>query len=154
MFFLNDVWKKLTSYVIDSVLLCHLNKKRLNCVFFAYFLDKPDILDEPTTIVNETDYVLLSREIVSNPLANVSWYNGSELLYTLIAERNATFIIKKAVCTDTKNFTLVASNTVKENVSALVELIVNCEYISLLRVTESGNGANFDLNISYKTTKS
>lgn len=88
---------------------------------------KPDILDEPTTIVNETDYVLLSREIVSNPLANVSWYNGSELLYTLIAERNATFIIKKAVCTDTKNFTLVASNTVKENVSALVELIVNCK---------------------------
>lgn len=150
--FFNGVWKKLTAYVIDSVLLCHL--KKLNCVFFAHFLDKPDILDEPTTIVNETDYVVLSREIVSNPLANVSWYNGSKLLYTLIAERNATFIIEKAVCTDTKNFTLVASNTVKENVSALVELIVNCEYISLLRVTESGNGANFDLIISYKTTKS
>lgn len=93
------------------------------------FLDKPEILNKSTTIVNETDYVVLSRKIVSNPLANVSWYNGSQLLVTQIAERNAAFIINRAMCTDTKNFTLVASNTVKENVSALVELIVNCEYI-------------------------
>lgn len=78
--------------------------------------------------MNESDQVTLIRQIVSNPLPNVSWYNGLELLKTELLVMNATFIIEKAMCTDTKNFTLVASNTVKTNVTASVELIVNCEY--------------------------
>lgn len=117
------------------ILLFKLENK--SNIFFA-FLDQPEILNKSTTIANETDHVVLSREIVSNPLANVSWYNGSQLLDTRIAVRNATLIINRAMCTDTKNYTLVASNTVQENVSALVELIVNCEYILLSSVTKSG----------------
>lgn len=80
------------------------------------------------TLVNESEQVTLIRQIVSNPLSNVSWYNGSELLTTQQLVENATILIKKATCTDTKNFTLVASNIVQKNVTALVELIVNCKY--------------------------
>lgn len=94
-------------------------------------LDKPHIVDTPSTTVNESDRVLITKEIVSNPLSNVSWYNGSQLLKTLTLARTATFAIEKAVCTDTMNFTLVASNMLQRNVSALVELIVNCEYFFL-----------------------
>lgn len=120
--------------------MCHFvieTFNQINYLFFV-FLDQPEISNKSTTIVNETDYVVLSREIVSNPLANVSWYNGSQLLHTQIAEKNATFIINRAMCTDTKNLTLLASNTVQENVSALVELIVNCEYILLPCVANLG----------------
>lgn len=78
--------------------------------------------------MNETEQVTLLREIVSNPLSNASWYNGSELLVSQSLVTNATFYIKEATCTDTKNFTLVVSNIIQENVTALVELIVNCEY--------------------------
>lgn len=81
-----------------------------------------------TTIVNESEQVTLVRQIISNPLSNISWYNGSDLLETRWLVTNATFTIKKATCTDTTNFTLVASNSVQKNVTALVELIVNCEY--------------------------
>lgn len=115
---------------------CHLNLKT-NQLFILCFLDQPEILNKSTTIVNETDYVVLSREIISNPQANVSWYDRAQLLDTQIAARNATFIINRAMCTDTKNFTLVASNTVQENVSALVELIVNCEYKYYCQVSQN-----------------
>lgn len=104
------------------------------CIVFTYFfvlLDKPEIKQKPSTIVNESDKVILTREIVSNPSSDVYWYYRSELLNTQLSTKNATLIIEKAVCTDTKNFTLVASNTVEKNVTALVELLVNCEYYSL-----------------------
>eukprot|EP00105_Crassostrea_gigas_P033721 XP_011457195.1 PREDICTED: B-cell receptor CD22 [Crassostrea gigas] len=86
---------------------------------------KPNIIDTQRTEVNEGERVVLTKEIVSNPLSNVSWYNGSELLLTESSVRTATYTIEKAVCMDTKNFTLLASNTVKKNVSGLVELVVN-----------------------------
>ncbi|XP_052720144.1 carcinoembryonic antigen-related cell adhesion molecule 5-like isoform X4 [Crassostrea angulata] len=88
---------------------------------------KPHIIDSPSITVNENERVVLTKEIVSNPLSNVSWYDGSELLLTQYAVRTATFIIQKATCTDTKNFTLIASNTVEGNVSALMEVKVNCK---------------------------
>lgn len=88
---------------------------------------KPEIKQKPSTIVNESDKVILTREIVSNPSSDVYWYYRSELLNTQLSTKNATLIIEKAVCTDTKNFTLVASNTVEKNVTALVELLVNCK---------------------------
>lgn len=91
-------------------------------------LDKPHVIDSPSITINETDRVVLTKEIASNPLSNVSWYNGSELLLTQYAVRTASFIIQKATCTDTKNFTLIASNIVERNVSALVEVIVNCKW--------------------------
>lgn len=78
--------------------------------------------------MNESEQVTLIRQIVSNPLSNVSWYNGSELLVTQFSVPNATLHIEKATCMDTNNFTLVASNSVQNNVTALVELVVNCEY--------------------------
>lgn len=78
--------------------------------------------------MNENEQVTLHREIISNPLSNVSWYNGSELLSNQWSVTNATFNIEKATCTDTKNFTLLASNGVQEDVTAMVELIVNCKY--------------------------
>lgn len=100
---------------------------------FIFLLDKPEIVNEPTTIVNESDRVVLTRKIVSNPLSDVYWYDGSELVESQKVVGNASFIIKKATCTDTKNFTIVASNTVEKNVTALVELIVNCECYIVFR---------------------
>lgn len=100
-------------------------------VFFLSYsnLDKPEIVKSNRgTKVNENEQVILYRQIISNPLSNVSWYNGSDLLKNQWLVKNATFNIEKATCTDTKNFTLLANNGVQENVTTLVELIVNCEY--------------------------
>lgn len=94
---------------------------------FWFFLDKPEIIDKHSTLVNESEKVILSRTIDSNPLADVLWYSGQLLLLSQLSVKNATFTIEKASCTDTKKFTLVASNKVQRNVTALVELIVNCE---------------------------
>lgn len=88
----------------------------------------PEVLNSPSTIVNESEEVTLIRQIDSNPLSNVSWYNGSNLLKTQSSTMNATFYIKEAACTDTMNYTLIASNGVQKKVTALVELFVNCEY--------------------------
>ena len=83
-------------------------------------------------VVNETERVVLTREISSNPLANVSWYDGQELLKSEIAVSTTSFIIEKTRCTDTKNFTLTASNALQRNVTSFAELRVNCKYYKLL----------------------
>lgn len=88
---------------------------------------KPLIQEKPRTVVNESQKVTLSRDIVSNPLSNVYWYSGSELLSTQLSVNTSSFTINKTSCTDTKNFTIVASNTIEGNISASVELIVNCK---------------------------
>uniref|UniRef100_A0A8W8NFL9 Hemicentin-1 n=1 Tax=Magallana gigas TaxID=29159 RepID=A0A8W8NFL9_MAGGI len=88
---------------------------------------KPEILDKPSTLVNESENVILFRTIVSNPLADVYWYRGQQLLQSQLLVRNTTYIIEKASCADATNFTLVASNEVERNVTALVELLVNCK---------------------------
>ena len=99
-------------------------------MFLYVRIDKPKIADTSTTIVDESDRAILSREIVSNPLSNVSWYDGSVLLMSIQRTvTTATYIIEKATCTDTQNFTLIASNTVERHVSALVEVIVNCKWV-------------------------
>lgn len=125
---------------MKNIFLFHTLKIYLSCllfyillyfdiIFFLYVrLDKPKIADIPSTIVNESDIAILSKEVFSNPLSNVSWYTGSELLSIQTTVTTATLTIEKAVCTDTRNFTLIASNTVERNVSALVELIVNCKW--------------------------
>lgn len=95
---------------------------------FYFFLDKPEIVDKPRTLVNESEKVILTRAIDSNPSADVFWYSGQLLLRSQLSVKKATFTIEKASCTDTKNFTLVASNKVQRNVTALVELLVNCEF--------------------------
>lgn len=130
---------------MKNIFLFHTLKIYLSCllfyillyfdiIFFLYVrLDKPKIADIPSTIVNESDIAILSKEIVSNPLSNVSWYTGSELLSIQTTVTTATLTIEKAVCTDTRNFTLIASNTVERNVSALVELIVNCKWVFFSR---------------------
>lgn len=82
-------------------------------------------------VVNETERVVLTREISSNPLANVSWYDGQELLKSEIAVSTTSFIIEKTRCTDTKNFTLTASNALQRNVTSFAELRVNCKYFKL-----------------------
>lgn len=100
----------------------------------CYVLDKPEIIDSPGTLVNESEKVMLTRTIDSNPLADVYWYRGQQLLHTQLSVKNATLIIEKALCTDTNNFTLVASNKVERNVTALVELLVNCEFCVRLAI--------------------
>lgn len=84
-------------------------------------------------VVNETKRVELTREIVSNPLPSVSWFNGTELLESETSKTSKTsvttkFTIQNARCTDTQNFTVVTSNEIQRNVTARVELIVNCKY--------------------------
>lgn len=127
------VFTKVSVYTMRTLLF---DSKTVDVFFCSSFiscscilcLDKPHVIDSPSITINETDRVVLTKEIASNPLSNVSWYNGSELLLTQYAVRTATFIIQKATCTDTKNFTLIASNIVERNVSALVEVIVNCKW--------------------------
>ncbi|XP_078310224.1 uncharacterized protein LOC111137474 isoform X2 [Crassostrea virginica] len=90
-------------------------------------LYKPVIQEKTSTIVNETERVELIREVDSNPLSDISWYDGAELLKTQTSVKIANLTIENALCTDTKNFTLSVSNTVQRNVTSLVELIVNCK---------------------------
>ena len=68
----------------------------------------------------------LTQEIDSNPLSNVSWYDGTELLKTQTFSEIANLTVENALCTDTKNFTLRVSNAVQRNVGSMLELIVNC----------------------------
>lgn len=91
-------------------------------------IDKPEIVGKTSTVVLEYEKAILNREVSSNPLSNVSWFRGQTWLSSQWSVQNAAFVIQNASCTNTTNFTLVASNSVEQNVTALVELIVNCEY--------------------------
>lgn len=68
------------------------------------------------------------KEIVSNFLLNVFWYNGLELLFIEFLVRIVIYMIEKVVCMDIKNFIFFVSNIVKKNVFGLVELVVNCKW--------------------------
>ena len=98
-------------------------------VYTTFFLDGPSITIQTVEIVNETEKAVLTAEIISNPLSNVSWYSGSNLLKYENSVNTTNLIIEKARCTDSRNFTLTASNTVRVNVTSSVQLIVNCKYI-------------------------
>lgn len=73
-----------------------------------------------------SETVTLTRLISSNPPSDVSWYDKTKLLKTQISVSTTAFTIKDATCTDTKNYTIVASNGIGSTATALVELIVNC----------------------------
>nr|XP_022323484.1 neural cell adhesion molecule 1-like isoform X2 [Crassostrea virginica] len=90
-------------------------------------LYKPKIGENAVAIVNESERVVLTRNISSNPLSNVYWYDGEELLKNETSVNTTYILLKEAKCTDTKNFTLVASNAKQWNATSLVELIVNCK---------------------------
>ena len=92
------------------------------------FSDKPAIKVNPLMVVNETDTAVMTGEINSNPLAKISWYDGERLLKTKTFTQTAILVLQNVSCIDTKNYTLVVSNVVQENVTALVELIVNCKF--------------------------
>uniref|UniRef100_A0A8W8NKS0 Uncharacterized protein n=1 Tax=Magallana gigas TaxID=29159 RepID=A0A8W8NKS0_MAGGI len=109
---------------------------------------KPEIIHKPSTLVNENEKVILTRTIDSNPSADVLWYSGKLLLLSQLSVKNATFTIEKASCTDTTNFTLVASNKVQRNVTALVELIVNCKPMVDNKKINLGVTGNTGLNFS------
>ncbi|XP_022287174.2 nephrin-like [Crassostrea virginica] len=111
---------------------------------------KPSIEERKATVVNESNSVSLSREIFSNPLSNVSWYNGSQLLKFEIKVKTSNLIIQKAACTDTTNFTLVASNTLEWNVTSQVELIVNCKPTS--EINNITLGASEDKGFAFSLT--
>lgn len=96
--------------------------------FWISFVDQPTIENKPQAIVNESEKVFLSRNISSNPLSNASWYDGNNLLKTQVSARAANYILVRASCEDTKNFSLVVSNGIGNAVNTLVGLIVNCEY--------------------------
>lgn len=80
------------------------------------------------TKVNETERVVLTGNISSNPLSNVSWYDGIHLLKFENSVNTTNLIIEKARCIDTRNFTITASNAVRANVTSSTELIVNCKH--------------------------
>lgn len=101
---------------------------KFTCIDLLCHSDQPSIEKIPIQIVNESSKVSLKREISSNPLSNVSLYRGTELLHTAWYSSTAIFYIRQAKCTDTQNFTILASNGIKDNVSVSVELIVNCKY--------------------------
>lgn len=99
------------------------------------------------TVVNESNRVILTRGIDSNPLSNVSWYDGPNLLNSETTVNTTSFVIAKARCTDTKNFTLTASNVVQRNVSSLIELIVNCKYTCTNKSNISVLKSTYDMHM-------
>ena len=108
-------------FLSSSVIVCFR-------LIFCLLAVQPSIEIKQRMIVNETDRVVLTRQINSNPLANVSWLHGTQMLKRQTFVKTTSFIIETAQCTDTMNFTLMASNIVESNVTSRVELIVNCEY--------------------------
>ncbi|XP_034303603.2 neural cell adhesion molecule 1-like isoform X2 [Magallana gigas] len=90
-------------------------------------LYQPAIEKRSLQIVNESEKFTITRSIVSNPLSDASWYNGTQLLKTQTSVKTASYTIENTTCTDTKNYTLVASNGIGNAVTARVELIVNCK---------------------------
>ena len=78
-------------------------------------------------VVNKSERVVLTREISSNPLPNVSWYNGPHFLKSEVRVNITNFIIEKANCSDTTNVTLIASNALQWNVKSRIELIIKCK---------------------------
>uniref|UniRef100_A0A8W8P1S0 Uncharacterized protein n=1 Tax=Magallana gigas TaxID=29159 RepID=A0A8W8P1S0_MAGGI len=88
---------------------------------------QPTIDRRSLQIVNESEKISLTRDIVSNPVSNVSWYYGSQLLKTQPSVTTATYTVENTTCIDTKNYTLLVSNGIGNTVTARVDLIVNCK---------------------------
>lgn len=101
------------------------------------FLDQQTIKRRSLQIVNESEKITLTRDIVSNPLSNASWYDGTQLLKTEISVKTATFTKENTIYTDTKNYTLVVSNGIGNTVTAMVDLIVNCKIFLSLHLLKS-----------------
>lgn len=119
-----------------------------------YHSDQPSIEQIPLENVNENSTVILRRDIHSNPLSNVSWYRGTELLRTQTFVRTATYNIEMAKCTDTHNFTLLANNGIEGSVSVLVELIVNCKFFLIKRFVTCTVVALLEtFNLNYNNSK-
>lgn len=97
------------------------------------FLDQPTIERKSLQVVNESEKFTITRYIVSNPSSDASWYNGTQLLKTQTTGKTASYTIENTTCTDTKNYTLVASNGIGNTVTARVELIVNCKILISLK---------------------
>lgn len=100
---------------------------KFECFCFKTILDHPAIENIPRQFVNESDTVMITRNIDSNPLSNVLWYAKEVLLDTQTYVTKATYSKEKASCTDTQNFTIVARNGIGNETTATVELIVNCK---------------------------
>nr|XP_034316836.1 synaptogenesis protein syg-2 isoform X4 [Crassostrea gigas] len=90
-------------------------------------LYQPTIERRSLQVVNESEKFTITRYIVSNPLSDASWYNGTQLLKTQTSVKTASYTIENTTYTDTKNYTLVASNGIGKTVTERVELIVNCK---------------------------
>lgn len=103
-----------------------------NCLSIV-ILDQPEFVKKSIQQVNESEKITLARDIVSNPLSDASWYYGTQLLKTQTSVKTTTYTIENTTCTDTKNYTLVASKGIGNTVTARVELIVNCKILICLK---------------------
>ncbi|XP_078323845.1 neural cell adhesion molecule 1-like isoform X3 [Crassostrea virginica] len=115
----------------------------------------PSIEERNVLVVNETERVTFTREIFSNPLSDVLWLDGRHLLESETSKTSETsvttsFIIQNARCTDTKNFTIVASNELQRNVTSQVELIVNCK--PMPDINNITLGVSDDTGFTFSTT--
>lgn len=99
-------------------------------------IDQPTIDRRSLQIVNESEKISLTRDIVSNPVSNVSWYYGSQLLKTQPSVTTATYTVENTTCIDTKNYTLLVSNGIGNTVTARVDLIVNCKILISLNLLQ------------------
>lgn len=98
-----------------------------NRFLLSIYPDIPAIEEKPSLVVNESEKVILTRAINSNPLSNVYWFKGTKPLKNQTLVSNASYAIENATCTDTSNYTLKASNGIGNIVTSRVELIVNCK---------------------------
>ncbi|XP_062566525.1 hemicentin-1-like isoform X3 [Saccostrea cucullata] len=80
-----------------------------------------------TVTVSEGQQASMTATVTSNPPSRVSWFRGSDLLYTQgSASGVSTYTISSAQCTDTVQFRVVASNGIQNNASTTVYLYVYC----------------------------
>ena len=78
---------------------------------------------------------MLIREVDSNPLSNITWYDGNKYLKSETAVKRTNLTIENASCYDSKNFTLEAQYSLEIKVTVMVELIVNCKFLFSLNIT-------------------
>ncbi|XP_062566514.1 hemicentin-1-like isoform X1 [Saccostrea cucullata] len=94
--------------------------------FFVDVLYGPT-LTGGTVTVSEGQQASMTATVTSNPPSRVSWFRGSDLLYTQgSASGVSTYTISSAQCTDTVQFRVVASNGIQNNASTTVYLYVYC----------------------------
>ena len=95
------------------------------------FLDTPyisNITFEPSRIVKEKSVVKMTCNVDANPDPNVTWIKND---ISTIVQRKRIYNIQSTSCTNTSNYTCIASNKLQKFVSKTAKLDVTCKFYYL-----------------------